>query len=118
MFEKDMHIGVLLDFYGDILSERQREMLDYYYNDDMSLSEISDTVGISRQGVRSGIKKGTDILIDLESKLGLAERFNSVQSQLSDISAKLKQLGASLDDPQAIEKINTIIEQLKNLEEI
>lgn len=118
MFEKDMHIGVLLDFYGDILTERQREMLDYYYNDDMSLSEISDTVRISRQGVRSGIKKGTEILIDLESKLGLAKRFQRVQTQISDISIELKQLRTSLENPQTIEKINIIIAQLQNLEEI
>mgnify|MGYP003483800017 CR=1 FL=1 len=92
MFEKDMHFSILLDFYGEILTDRQREMLECYYNDDMSLSEISDSVGISRQGVRSAIKKGTDILAEMETKLGLAGRFQQVQGLLTDISRQAYQL--------------------------
>ena len=57
MFEKNMSIGYLLDFYGEILNERKRSVLDMYYNEDLSLSEISDIIGISRQGVRDIIKK-------------------------------------------------------------
>ena len=50
MFEKNLHIGFLLDFYGDVLSERKRTVLDYYYNQDLSLAEIAGEIGISRQG--------------------------------------------------------------------
>ena len=118
MFEKDMHYGILLDFYGDILTERQREMLECYYNDDMSLSEIADSVGISRQGVRSSIKKGTDILTDMEEKLGLANRFGKVQELISSISNELKGLRSSITDEVVCEKIDDIITRLSELNEI
>ena len=61
MFEKNLNISLLLDFYGDILSERQKEILDLYYNDDLSLAEIAENYDISRQGVRSVLKKGENI---------------------------------------------------------
>lgn len=77
MFEKNLNIGYLLDFYGDILSERKRTVLEYYYNDDLSLAEIAAEIGISRQGVRDFIKKGEEELLFFEEKLGLAERFRA-----------------------------------------
>ena len=79
MFTKDLNIGFLLDFYGDVLTERRRDALDYYYNDDMSLSEISEEMGISRQGVRDLIKKAEEELLFYEDKLGLAKKFVSAQ---------------------------------------
>ena len=72
MFVKDLNIAYLLDFYGDVLSERTRDLLTMYYCDDLSLAEIAENVGISRQGVRQAIKKGEDELESLEAKLGLA----------------------------------------------
>lgn len=50
--EKNLNVSILLDFYGAMLTEKQREAEEYYYNDDLSLSEIADNQGISRQGVR------------------------------------------------------------------
>ena len=79
MFEKDLEIGFLLDFYGDVLSERKRTVLDYYFNDDLSLAEIALEIGISRQGVRDLIKKAEDELRFYEEKLGLAARFRRTQ---------------------------------------
>lgn len=75
MFEKNLNIGYLLDFYGDVLTERRRDALDFYYNDDMSLSEIAEEMGISRQGVRDLIKKAEEELLFYEEKLGLAKKF-------------------------------------------
>ena len=79
MFEKDLTVGFLLDFYGDVLSERKRTVLDYYYNDDLSLAEIAAEIGISRQGVRELIKKAEEELRFYEEKLGLAGRFRNTQ---------------------------------------
>ncbi len=81
MFEKNLEIGFLLDFYGDVLTERKRTVLDYYYNDDLSLGEIAEEIGISRQGVRELIKKSGDELLFYEEKLGLAQRFRNVGEQ-------------------------------------
>ena len=75
MFEKNLNMGYLLDFYGDVLTERRRDALDFYYNDDMSLSEIAEEMGISRQGVRDLIKKAEEELNFYEEKLGLAKKF-------------------------------------------
>lgn len=79
MFEKNLKIGFLLDFYGDVLSERKRTVLDGYYNDDLSLAEIAQEIGISRQGVRELIKKAEEELYFYEEKLGLAARFGRAQ---------------------------------------
>ena len=80
MFEKNLNIGFLLDFYGDVLTERRRDALDFYYNNDMSLSEIAEEMGISRQGVRDLIKKAEEELLFYEEKLGLARKFQSAQT--------------------------------------
>ena len=74
MFEKNLSLSFLLDQYGSVLGERQRMMLDYYYNQDLSLSEIAAEVGISRQGVRDSIKKAEEELHFLEQNLHLHER--------------------------------------------
>ena len=87
LFEKNLNIGYLLDFYGEILSERKRTVLEYYYNDDLSLAEISEEIGISRQGVRDSIKKGEEELLFLEEKLGLAERFRAYEESAKRIRA-------------------------------
>ena len=63
---KDLEMGYLLDFYGEVLTEKQREMLRQYYNDDLSLSEIGENFGITRQGARDAIKPGENALKELE----------------------------------------------------
>ena len=85
MFEKNLNIGLLLDFYGDVLNERRRDALDFYYNNDMSLAEIADAVGITRQGARGGIKKGEEELLFLEEKLGLAARHRLITEEAREL---------------------------------
>ena len=80
MFEKNLKMTYLLDFYGDVLTERRRDALDFYYNDDMSLSEIAEEMGISRQGVRDLIKKAEEELFFYEERLGLAKKFEDAQA--------------------------------------
>ncbi len=83
---KDLNISVLLDFYGDVLTVKQRDVMEQYYNDDLSLSEIADNFSISRQGVRDSIKRGETVLLDLEEKVGFASKYRSVQDGLSQIA--------------------------------
>ena len=78
MFQKSLEIGYLLDFYGELLNERRRTVLDMYYNEDMSLSEIAESLGITRQGARDLIKKAGDELLNFEEKLGVARKFRDV----------------------------------------
>ena len=77
MFEKDMRSAALIDIYGSLLTDRKREIIDMYYNDDYSLSEISENTGISRQGVRDSIKKSEAELTELDEKLGLFKSINA-----------------------------------------
>ena len=92
MFEKNLTLSELLDEYAPVLSERHRMLLDCYYNQDLSLAEIAAEVGISRQGVRDGIKKAEEELFFLEKGLGLLARSRAVQKKakqlLSNASAE------------------------------
>lgn len=83
---KNLEISVLLDFYGEMLTEKQRNFLDLYYNEDLSLSEIAENEGITRQGVRDSIKRAEAQLFDMEGKLHLSHRFGEVREGLNEIS--------------------------------
>ena len=69
---KDLRISFLLDFYGDMLTDTQREVVDAYYNEDLSLAEIAQDRDITRQGVRDAIKRAEQQLLEMEERLGLA----------------------------------------------
>ena len=93
MFEKNLKLAYLLDFYGDTLDEHTRSVMKAYYDDDLSLAEIADGVGISRQGVRHVIKKGEEHLSFLEDRLGLAEHYeelSAAKDMLSSIRERIE----------------------------
>ncbi len=82
---KDMKISFLLDFYGDMLTDKQREVVELYYNDDLSLAEIAQNAGITRQGVRDAIKRAEAQLLEMEDRLGFARRFRETRAGLETI---------------------------------
>lgn len=81
---KSFEVSVLLDFYGNLLPEKQRMLVEFYYNDDLSLSEISENEGITRQGVRDAIKRAEQQLRTYEDALHLAEKV----AKLRDVAQK------------------------------
>lgn len=93
--DKKVIISLLLDFYGQLLSEKQLEVMNCYYNDDYSLREISEIVGITRQGVHDTIKRSEQSLLEFEEKLGL-------YSKWQDIHKKLETIEKSVTDIQNI----------------
>ena len=112
--EEYLKVAMLPDFYGQLLTERQYQILDLYYNSDYSLSEIASMLNISRQGVYDGVKKGKYSLNELEEKLGLAKRFLRHEEHLKDILLKLKRLkpcNHSEDEDKQI--INECIDELQ-----
>ena len=111
MFEKNLNVGYLLDFYGELLPERKRAVLDMYYNEDYSLAEIADDIGISRQGVRNIIKKTEAELFFYEDKLGLAKKLKSAVESVNDLEKMAK--SSSLPDEffAKISEIKSIISQ-------
>ena len=72
---KPLEMSLLFDFYGETLTEKQRELFDLYYNEDLSLAEIAEHAGITRQGVRDSIKRAEHALGEMEDKLGLVARY-------------------------------------------
>ena len=75
MKDPAFRMTMLFDFYGDLLTERQREFYDLYHNEDLSLAEIAENYGITRQGVRDVIIRAEAILNDFEEKTGIVARF-------------------------------------------
>ncbi len=90
--EERAEIAMLLDFYGQLLTPRQYEILDLHYNSDFSLGEIAEQLGISRQGVFDGVKKGKEALKQLEQKLGLVNRFSRHEETLHKVLENLKKM--------------------------
>ena len=78
-------MALLYDFYGDMLTDRQKEFYDLYYNEDLSLGEIAEQSGISRQGVWDIIRRADRILTETEEKTGLVERFRQLRQQVDEI---------------------------------
>lgn len=83
---KNLEVSFLLDFYGEMLTEKQREAVELYYFEDLSLAEIADNQGISRQGVRDAIKRSETLLFEMEDRLGLAKKFREIQEGLQAIA--------------------------------
>ena len=83
---------MLFDFYGDILTERQRELFDLYYNEDLSLAEIAENCGISRQGVRDVIVRAEAAMTELEDKTGLVKRFLQMQQHVDAVIAAANEI--------------------------
>ena len=111
MYEKNLNIGYLLDFYGDVLSERKRNVLDMYYNEDFSLAEISEEIGISRQGVRDIIKKAEEELCFFESKLGLSKKMTDLAQTTDSLLAVAIKAGAPAIVCEGIADLRKQIEQ-------
>ena len=105
MFEKNLNIAFLLDFYGEVLTENTRQMLEMYYCDDLSLSEIAGCVGISRQGVRHAIKKGEEELSVLEQKLGLAGRHLALSSAAEHLLSAADEASLAPSDEERVARL-------------
>ena len=95
MKNQTYRMTLLFDFYGDVLTERQKEFYDLYYNEDLSLAEIAENYGISRQGVRDVIVRAEGIMSDLEEKTGIIKRFKAMQPHVTAICDAVDALLAS-----------------------
>ena len=121
---KDVEMGYLLDFYGEVLTQKQREMLRQYYNDDLSLSEIGENFGITRQGARDAIKHGETTLKELEEKVGFAARYRRVQQKLEQleqlvIDTRFECTGphANITTTEYVETLTKMLELIRSMDE-
>ena len=122
---KNLEMGYLLDFYGEVLTDKQREMMSQYYHDDLSLSEIGENFGITRQGARDAIKHGENTLLELENKVGFAARYRRVQQTLEEleqlvIDARFECTGphARLTSSEYLKVLNQILKKLRSIDEV
>lgn len=121
MKNQTYRMTMLFDFYGELLTDRQKEFFDLYYNEDLSLSEIAENEGISRQGVRDVIVRAEAIMTDLEDKTGLMKRFMLMQQQVQailDAAEKIQTVNyRQYDNPELARLANEITRSAQALKE-
>ena len=112
MKNQTYRMTMLFDFYGELLTERQKELFDLYYNEDLSLAEIAENCGISRQGVRDVIVRAEAVMQEVEDKTGLIRRYQQMQSHIAAIenaAAEIKTINyRQYEDPRVDALTNTI----------
>lgn len=115
MLSDTLEMSLLFDFYGDLLANKQKSCFDLYYNQDLSLAEIAQSEGISRQGVHDAIARAERALLGFEQVLGCVERAQQLRQELAEITAAAQTLRACADPTvqQAAEKILAAANKLK-----
>lgn len=108
---KDLNISLLLDFYGNLLPDKQLDMMEQYYAEDLSLSEIAENCGITRQGVHDNIKRASAELKAYESKLGLIAKFSDITDAANQIKELLKSKAVNESYDKIMLLLDTIIDE-------
>lgn len=108
-------MALLYDFYGDVLTPRQKEFYDLYYNEDLSLAEIAENNGITRQGVRDVIVRAEAYLTEIEDKTGLIRRFHTMQGQLREVADCAGRILALNDEHLNSQELEDLAGRIKSL---
>ena len=111
-----LEMTLLFDYYGDLLTDRQRSCLDLRYNQDLSLGEIAQELGVSRQGVYDNLSRAEALLRNMEEKTGCVHRAMAVRKAVSQILTDAQQL-ASYPDETVSSLAGRIIDAVRELEE-
>ena len=114
---KNLAIADLLDLYGDMLTEKQKDVMELYYDQDLSLAEIAEHEEITRQGVRDSIKRGEAYLLELEEKLHFAEKFKRLVEVTDEITARcneIERINQGFTFSQSIDENAKTVRQLLN----
>ena len=108
-------MAMLFDFYGDLLTDRQKEFYDLYYNEDLSLAEIAENYGISRQGVRDVIVRAEAAMAEVEDKTHIIRRFHQMQGQIAAIDQAADRLLQMVNErsyrDESLDEIGRIIKE-------
>ena len=107
--EKNVKVSMLCEIYGKLLTEKQYAFLNDYYNQDLSLSEMAENYGITRQAVRDNIKKGENKLFEYEQKLELMKRTLNQEKAIASILAELNKI----EELDSDKKVSKILEHVK-----
>ncbi|RXT15085.1 putative DNA-binding protein [Ammoniphilus sp. CFH 90114] len=112
MLEKTNRVNLLFDFYGPILKDRQRQFLEMYYREDLTLSEIAEVMEVTRQAVYDQVKRTEIVLEQYEDKLQLLSRYQERQSRINRLLDLLDSDPPEWDS----ENIRTLVKELAELE--
>lgn len=112
---KNLDVVLLADYYGEMLTENQRKFIEYYYSDDLSLSEIAQNEGITRQGVRDAVKRAESQLYDMEKKLGFAERSRKVNEALGSILESVEEINSYNMNISLSREVNDAVVNIKSV---
>ncbi len=110
--DRKVEISLLCQIYGKLLTEKQLNILDNYYNLDLSLSEIAENEKITRQAVRDIMKKGENKLFEFEEKLGIMKKTQRQEEKIADILSELTKIQTKFTDEQIAEILEHIKEEL------
>ena len=113
--EKNVKISILCQLYGKLLSEKQLEFIDDYYNNDLSLSEIAENHGITRQAVRDMIKKGEKKLFEYEEKLLFMKRMLNQEKKIEEILLELTKIQKDYTDNEVASILENVKKELNCL---
>ena len=113
--DKKVEVSMLAQIYGELLTKKQLNILEDYYNMDLSLSEIAENNNITRQAVRDIIKKGEKKLFEFEEKLQIMKKMQKQEMQISNILSELTQIEAKFTDEQIAEILEHIKKELNCL---
>lgn len=112
---KDLQLVLLLDCYGEFLTERQRQAMELYYGEDLSLGEIAELAGTSRQAVRDSVKRSEEILLDMEEKLQFARRLGALRENYAEIAAMAKCLAEDeTENPSVQERCRAVLDKVQD----
>lgn len=114
--ERKVYFSRLLDFYGGLLPEKQQACMFQYYYDDLSLAEVSENLGITRQGVRDFLKRGEAALEKAEAELKLIARLELLNRKLTGLKEELSQLSERCGDDTVSDRLHTIAEEIDTWE--
>ena len=117
MKNQTYRMSMLFDFYGDLLTDRQKEFYDLYYNEDLSLAEIAENYGITRQGVRDVIVRAEAYLTEVEDKTHLIRRFHEMRRQIAAVDSLADQLLAHNREKGQDAQLEQLAKEIKQLTE-
>lgn len=110
--EKKVEVSILCQIYGKLLTEKQYEFIDDYYNNDLSLSEIAENNNITRQAVRDVIKKGESKLFEFEEKLLIMKKMQKQEKQIQSIIEELNKINDTSSDKKIEKILNNVRREL------
>ncbi len=113
--EKNVQISMLNEFYGKLLTQKQYEIIDDYYNNDLSLSEIAENNQITRQAVRDILKKGEKKLFEYEEKLMFMKRTLNQEKKIEKVLSELTKIQKNYSDQQVASVLENIKKELNCL---